>query len=151
MEVLVSPPPATITVFVTDAGAFTATFALIVMGGAEAPAAMAAVVVQVTDCPAALQLQFVPVALTNIRFGSSVSVTLIKPELAPFPTLVAWIPYITSIPAVKFAGEAPFDTVRSGVSVGGPLLATTEKLVPPPFTKYAEFCCGTALVLKTRL
>jgi hypothetical protein len=46
--VLVPPPPVTVTVFVTDGPAFAATLTVIVMGGAEAPAAMTALVVHVT-------------------------------------------------------------------------------------------------------
>jgi len=47
----------------------------------EATAGMAALLVHVTTCAAALQLQFAPVKLTNVKFGSSVSVTVIRPEL----------------------------------------------------------------------
>ena len=85
------PPPVTVTAFVTDDGAFAARFTVIAMGGAEAPAAMAALVVHVTTCAAPLQPQFEPVALTNVRFGSSVSVTVIMPELGAFPVLLAVI------------------------------------------------------------
>ena len=86
--VLVPPPPATVTLFVTDVCAFAATFTESVIGGAGAPAAMASLVVHVTTCPAALQLQSVPVALTYFRFGSSVSVTVIVPELGAIPPLL---------------------------------------------------------------
>jgi hypothetical protein len=64
------------------------TLTLIMMGGAEAPAAMAALVVHVT---AALQVQLEPVALTKVRFGPSVSVTVITPELGAVPTLLTRI------------------------------------------------------------
>ena len=54
--VLVPPPPATVTVFVTDGAPFAATLTVIVINGAEAPAAMTALVVHVTICAAALQV-----------------------------------------------------------------------------------------------
>ena len=87
-----SPPPATVTVFVTEGVVgCAATFTVIVMAGAEAPAAMAALVVHVTTSAAAPQVQFEPLALTNVRFGSSVSVTVMVPELGALPTLLAVI------------------------------------------------------------
>jgi len=95
---LVPPPPATTTLFVTDVGAFAPTFTFIVMGEAEAPAAMTTLVVHVTTCPAALQLQLEPVALTNVRLGSSVSVTVTVPELGAFPMLFAVIVYAPLCP-----------------------------------------------------
>jgi hypothetical protein len=61
------------------------------MGGAEVPAAITALLVHVTTCAAALQLQPEPVALPNVRFESNVSVTVTVPEVEPFPILFAVI------------------------------------------------------------
>ena len=148
-ELVVPPPPVTATVFVTDAGAFSDTFTLIVMNGAEAPVAMTALVLHVTTWAAAIQVQPEPLALINVTFGLSVSMTVITPELEAVPILMTWTMYTPGIPAVKFAGEGVFDMDRFGGAP--PLPAITEKLVPAPFTKYAEFCDGGALVLKTRV
>jgi hypothetical protein len=76
---------------VTDVSPCAVTFTVIVIGGADAPAAMAELVVQVTTCPPALQLQPEPIPLTYVRFGSSVSATVIVPELGPDPILLAVI------------------------------------------------------------
>ena len=84
---MIPPPPETVPVFVTDDSPFASTLTVIVMGGAEAAAAMKALVVHVTLCEATIQVQPEPLALTNVWFVPSVSVTVMVPELAPFPTL----------------------------------------------------------------
>jgi hypothetical protein len=88
---LAEPPPLTVTLFVTVTGADADTFTASVMGGAEPGAEITALVVQVTTCAASLQLQPEPVALTNVRLGSSVSVTVITPELEAVPPLLTRI------------------------------------------------------------
>jgi hypothetical protein len=64
LPVFVSPPPDTLTLLVTLAGAVAETLTVTVMAGKLALAAAALLVVQVTTCPEALQLQFVPAAET---------------------------------------------------------------------------------------
>jgi hypothetical protein len=76
-----------------------------------------------------------------------VSVTVIKPELARFPILATWIPYVAEAPGVKFVGEEPFDTVRSEVGVGGIVMLRD----PTPTTKYDLADCVGAMLLKTKL
>jgi hypothetical protein len=88
--VLVPPPPATVTVFVTDGSPFAATLTVIVINGAEAAVAMTALVVHVTTGAATIQVQPEPLALTNVWFGPSVSMTVITPEVEAFPTFVTW-------------------------------------------------------------
>ena len=67
------------------------TFTVSAMGGAEPEAAMTALVVHVTIGAAALQVQPEPLALTNVWFVSSVSVTVITPELGAVPPLLTRI------------------------------------------------------------
>ncbi len=59
--VLVSPPPLTLTLLTSGLPALAATLTVSVMGLPEPPAAITALDVQVTTCPAALQVQPVPV------------------------------------------------------------------------------------------
>ncbi len=59
-----SPPPLTVAMLSTDGTAVDATATVIVIAGAEVPAAIALDVVQVTVWPAAPQLHPVPVPLT---------------------------------------------------------------------------------------
>ena len=84
------PPPDTATLFVTDASPllFTVVFRVIT---ADPEAAMAVVEVQVTTCPAGLQVQPEPDALTYVRFASKVSVTVTVPVVAAFPELATTI------------------------------------------------------------
>src|SRR4051794_37761827 len=81
-----SPPPATLAMFVTDGIATWATPTVSVIGFALVPpAAMTALLVHVTTCAAAEQVQPVPVPDTNARPVGSVSLTVIVPEVGAVP------------------------------------------------------------------
>jgi hypothetical protein len=87
LAVFASPPPETVTVFVTVVSPFAAIPTVSAMVGAAAPAAIGLAEVQVTVWPVAVQPQLVPAALTKVRFASSVSLTVTVPELDAFPAL----------------------------------------------------------------
>jgi hypothetical protein len=137
-----APPPLAVAEFVTVAGAFVATLAVSVIGFPAAPAAMTVALVQVTVCPAALQVHPVPLAALNVRPVGSVSVTVIVPEVATLPVLLTAIEYVPVAPVTKdpvcdFAIAStglPASVVGSvavGVFVAPPPLAVTEFVTDP--------------------
>jgi hypothetical protein len=89
--VFVSPPPDTVTVLVTLAGALLATLTASVIAGKLPAAATTVVLVQVTVWLAIPQLQPVPVALAGVSPAGTVSVTVAVPLVGPFPTLLTVI------------------------------------------------------------
>src|SRR5689334_13863415 len=86
LAALVSPPPETVAVLVTLAGALAATFTLSMMGGYEAPALSASARVQVVV--ASVQVQPLPAIAAAVSPAGSVSVTVTVPVLDAVPTLV---------------------------------------------------------------
>src|SRR5512139_3545581 len=83
-----SPPPLTVTLFVTLPTAAEPTFTVSVIAlGFVASAAMTAALVHVTACQAAEQVQPVPVAAEYARPAGSVSVTVMVPEVAAVPSV----------------------------------------------------------------
>src|SRR5690349_8287565 len=86
LAALMSPPPDTVAVLVTLAGALAATFTASVMGGYEAPEASASARVQVEVGPAA-QVQPAPLMAAAARPAGSVSVTVTAPALGAVPAL----------------------------------------------------------------
>jgi hypothetical protein len=88
--VFVSPPPDTVTVLVTLAGALLATLTASVIAG-KLPAATTVELVQVTVWLAIPQLQPVPVALVGVSPAGTVSVTVAVPLVGPFPMLLTVI------------------------------------------------------------
>src|SRR5512140_3355210 len=87
-----SPPPLTATLFVTVPTALdpTPTVSVIALG-LVAPAAMTALLVHVTTCAAAEQLQPVPAALEYVRPEGNVSVTVIVPDVAAVPSALSTV------------------------------------------------------------
>src|SRR5258706_2600266 len=86
LTTLDSPPPLTVTVFVTLAVAFDPTLIVSVMAGAAAPGAMTVVRVQRTGAPRE-QLQPAPLAAVAVNAGGSASETVNTPAVDPVPTL----------------------------------------------------------------
>jgi len=137
-----APPPLAVTELVTVAGAFAATFTVSVIGAPAAAAAMTAVLVQVTVCPAALQVQPVPLAALKVKPVGSVSVTVMVPEVATLPLLLTATVYVPVAPVTKdpvcdlaIASVAlPASVVGSvavGVLMAPPPLAVTELVTEP--------------------
>jgi len=140
--VAVSPPPLAVAELVTVAGASAATLTVSVMIVPAAAAAMTDALVHVTVCPAALQVQPVPVAALKVRPVGSVSVTVMVPEVATFPVLLTVIAYVPVAPvtkdpvcdfAIASAGLPPsvVESVAVGVFVAPPPLADTELVTDP--------------------
>src|SRR5205814_622561 len=86
---LVSPPPETVAVFVTEAGALLATFTMSVIDGYVAAAASASLRVQVSV--ASVQFQFVPLMAVADSPTGKASVTVTVPELEAPPLFFAVI------------------------------------------------------------
>ncbi len=137
-----APPPLVVAEFVTEAGALAATLTVSVIGFPAAPTAMTVVLVQVTDCPASLHVQPVPVAALNVKPAGSVSVTVTVPVVATFPVLLTAIVYVpvapvTNDPVCDFAIASvglPASVVGSvavGVFVAPPPLTVTELVTEP--------------------
>ncbi len=128
----VAAPPLAVAEFVTEAGAFAATFTVRVIGFPAAPAAMTVALVQVIVCPTALHVQPVPVAALNVRPVGSVSVTVIVPEVATLPELLTAIVYVPIAPVTKDP-ECDFAMASVGLpaSVVGSV-AVGEFVAPPP-------------------
>src|SRR5262245_21077286 len=85
---VVSPPPPTVAVFVSCAGAFEATLTFIVIAGKLAPAFNASARVQFTLCPVMGQVQPFPVAVVGANPVGSGSSTVTVPLVALPPLLV---------------------------------------------------------------
>src|SRR5579863_5133126 len=85
--VLVSPPPATATMFVTDVAALDATFTVSVMDGYAVLAAKASL--RVHDAGLTVQVQPVPAIAVAVNPVGTVSVTVTMPVVEAFPTLLA--------------------------------------------------------------
>src|SRR5262245_23850586 len=83
-----SPPPETMAVLVTDAGALGATFTVIVIGGYPAPGASGSLRVQGMLWPPTVHIQPVPVAPVNISPEVSASVTVMAPAVGESPVLL---------------------------------------------------------------
>jgi hypothetical protein len=90
----VAPPPLAVAVLVTCGTAAGSTFTASVIGLPAAPAAMTAVLVQVTIWPDALQVQPVPLAALKVKPVGSVSLTVIVPDVATLPVLLTAIEYV---------------------------------------------------------
>src|SRR5260221_14792373 len=75
------PPPETEAWLATVLGALLATFTLRVSTGNALLTAMVSPFVQVTVCRTALQVQCVPVPLTNVRPAGSTSTTVVTPPV----------------------------------------------------------------------
>src|SRR5215831_3602301 len=89
-----SPPPDTVTVFVTRPGALLATFAFNVITGYEALEAKASLRVQVTPETGLGQLQPVPLTALKVSPVGKVSVTVtVVPSVAFTPLFVTVIVY----------------------------------------------------------
>src|SRR5258706_5910454 len=87
-----SPPPATVAVLVTLAGAFDATLTVSVIKGYEAPAASTSLRVH---APAGwLHVQPVPPIAVAVRPEGSVSLTVTVPLVGPPPLLRTLSPYV---------------------------------------------------------
>jgi hypothetical protein len=130
--VLGSPPPLAVAEFVTEAGAFAATLTVSVMGLPAASTAMTVVLVQVTVCPASLQVQPVPPAALNVRPAGSVSVTVMVPAVATFPELLTAIVYVPVAPVTKDpVCDFAIASVGLPASVVGSV-AIGEFVAPPP-------------------
>ena len=82
-----SPPPATVAVLMTWGKAAGSTLAVTVITGACALAATAAVRVQMTTLPLAVQSQPSPAAETKERPAGSTSRTVMTPAVARLPLL----------------------------------------------------------------
>ena len=83
LPVLASPPPATVAVLVTLAGALAATFTVSVMAGKLAPGAAVVLVLQASVDT--VQLHPVPVIAVAVKPVGSVSVTVTVPEVGANP------------------------------------------------------------------
>jgi hypothetical protein len=86
LEVFVSPPPVTVTTFVTDTGASCAMLTLIVIPGYADPAARLSARLQLTVCPEIEHVQPLPVAVNGDNPPGSVSDTWTAPLVAIVPT-----------------------------------------------------------------
>src|SRR5215469_14422485 len=87
-DVFISPPPETVAVFVTEAGASLATLTDIVIGSKLCLPARASFRVQVTVPKLVLQDQGKPLARPKVNALGSVSVTVTVPLVAPRPMLL---------------------------------------------------------------
>src|SRR6266849_547779 len=83
---LMSPPPETVPVFVTDGNAATPTLTVAV-NELLALAAIGPGLVQVPTWPTAFQVQPVPLAPVGVNPAGKVSVAVIRPLLGAVPTL----------------------------------------------------------------
>src|SRR5258705_473322 len=90
LEVLVSPPPETVTVFITEAGALLVTFTVRVIAGWLAPAASVSLRVQ-PSVGAVVQDQPVPAMAAAVKPVGRASVTVTVPEVAAPPLFVTVI------------------------------------------------------------
>ena len=91
LAVLVSLPPDTVTVFITEGGAFEATVTVKAMTGYDVPPAKASDRVQI-NVPIE-QLHPVPVIAVGVRLEGRESARLTVPTVAPVPLLVTVIEY----------------------------------------------------------
>src|SRR5215469_5487911 len=92
-----SPPPDTVTVFVTRPGALPATFTFNVIAGYEVLEAKASLRVQLTGGPCT-QVQPVPLTALNVSPVGKVSVTFtVVPSVAFSPLLVTVIVYASPL------------------------------------------------------
>ena len=87
---LVSPPPETVAVLVTLAGALVATLTVSVSGGALAPAAIGSLRVH-ESVGTSVHVQPVPANAVAVRPVGSVSVTVIVPIVAAAPAFLTVI------------------------------------------------------------
>ena len=85
-----SPPPETVTVFVTEDGAFAATLTVTV-NTREVLGAIALLVVQ--DNVGRSHIQRLPLMSVAVRPNGSVSTTFTVPVVGPEPMLKTWIVY----------------------------------------------------------
>src|ERR1700719_3921608 len=145
---LVSPPPFTVAVLVTLAGALAATLAVSVMAGKADPMARTSLRVQVSV--ASVHVQPVPLTAVGVSPGGSVSTTVTTPELGPVPTLATVIEYVApTCPCEKFPTWV-LAIDRSGgnaVTVVGSVAVLFPTLVsPPPLTVALLVMLAAALV-----
>jgi hypothetical protein len=132
--VFVSLPPDTVTVFVTDGGAFPATVTVSVIAGYDAPPARASARVQTNVLIE--QLHPVPVIAVAVRLEGRESARLTVPTVAPVPLLVTVMEYCAPLCPCAKLPLCDFVTVKSGTFV--PLCGVSTKTarsacgVPPP-------------------
>ncbi len=84
-----SPPPLTLAVLVILVGASTATLTAIVMGGYTPLLASESPREHVMVCPATVQPQPEPAALSGVNPVGNTSVTVTAPTVVPVPALLA--------------------------------------------------------------
>src|SRR4051812_7212481 len=111
--VLLSPPPLTLAVLVTLAGALEATVTVNVMSGYFAPLASSSLRVHVRDD--SVQAQPVPFKAVADSPAGSESVTVTLPVVEPVPLLAAVSVYVAPVCPWKNDPLWVFVSVRSGV------------------------------------
>ena len=134
LAVLVSLPPETVTVLVTEGGAFDKTFTVKVITGYDAPPARVSERVQTSVLIE--QLHPVPNIAVAVRLEGRESARLTVPTVAPGPLFVTVIEYCAPLCPCEKLPLCDFVTVRSGTFV--PLCGVKTKMarsasgVPPP-------------------
>src|SRR5450432_458190 len=110
---VMSPPPETVAVFETVAGATSETDAVTAMSGHSFPAANTSTRVQVTVGAATTQPQPGPEASVGVRPAGSVSETVTRPTVGPVPTFETASVKIPVDPRKNVGGAFVFRMVRS--------------------------------------
>jgi len=135
LEVLVSPPPETVTVFVTEAVALAETLTVSVIGGKLVPADSTVVVLQVSVFR--LHPQPDPVIAVAVNPAGNASTTVTVPLVALAPELAATIVYTAPVCPCVNEPVCDFEMVKSGgpptgLIVVGSVPLSLEVLVSPP-------------------
>lgn len=134
LAVLVSLPPETVTVFVTEGGALPATVTVNVITGYDNPAPKASE--RVHTSVLIEQVHPVPVIAVGVMLEGRESAKLTVPTVAPVPLLVTVIEYCAPLCPCEKLPLCDFVTVKSGTFV--PLCGVRTKMtrssfgVPPP-------------------
>jgi hypothetical protein len=141
---LFAPPPEAVALLVRLPGAVdVGTLTVSVIAGNAADAAIAAELVHVTTCAAALHDQPLPVAVAYVSPAGRVSVTVVVPNVVALPVLLAVTVYVPFCPTTNDP-TCDFASASTGIVTVVASLALPVLGAPPPEDEAVLVTLGTA-------